>query len=136
MARHADSGRAPFLSSLGALLAPFPGRLDFAARLALICALTVLVVEIYQTPDPALTAYSMIDRTKPIRGVVQGVGFGVLDTDRINLPRSLPYVDRSLNWVRVAQRFPVRVRLEHPPDELVRLGVTAVVEVKHGEACG
>ena len=26
--------------------------------------------------------------------------------------RSLPFVERSLNWVRVAQRFPVRIRLE------------------------
>ena len=40
-----------------ALLRPFPGRLEFSVRLALACALTTLVVEIYQTPDPALTAY-------------------------------------------------------------------------------
>jgi multidrug resistance protein MdtO len=39
------------------LLAPQPGRLEFAARLALICALTVLITEIYQTPEPALAAY-------------------------------------------------------------------------------
>jgi multidrug resistance protein MdtO len=39
------------------LLAPKPGRLELASRLALICALTVLVAEIYQTPEPALTAY-------------------------------------------------------------------------------
>jgi multidrug resistance protein MdtO len=39
------------------LLAPQPGRFELATRLALICAITVLVVEIYQTPDPALTVY-------------------------------------------------------------------------------
>ena len=39
------------------LLAPNPERLEFAARIALICALTTLVTEIYQTPEPALTAY-------------------------------------------------------------------------------
>jgi multidrug resistance protein MdtO len=39
------------------LLAPKPGRFELASRLALICALTVLVAEIYQTPEPALTAY-------------------------------------------------------------------------------
>jgi multidrug resistance protein MdtO len=38
-------------------LAPRPGRFELTTRLALICALTVLVVEIYQTPDPALTVY-------------------------------------------------------------------------------
>ena len=42
---------------IGRLLAPQPGRLELAGRLALICALTVLVAEIYQTPEPALTAY-------------------------------------------------------------------------------
>ncbi|WP_345817418.1 multidrug transporter subunit MdtN (plasmid) [Paraburkholderia sp. PREW-6R] len=82
-----------------------------------------------------VTAFSMIDRRRPIKGTVQGIGAGVLDTDRINLPRSVPYVERSLNWVRVAQRFPVRIRLEHPPQALVRLGATAVVEIKHGDAC-
>jgi multidrug efflux system membrane fusion protein len=81
------------------------------------------------------TVYSMIDRTQAIKGVVQGVGSGVLDTDRVNLPRSVPYVERSLNWVIVAQRFPVRVRLIDPPQNLVRLGATAVVEVKHGAGC-
>ncbi|MEJ0096093.1 MAG: FUSC family protein [Methylocella sp.] len=49
------------------LLAPFPGRLEFAARLALICALTTLVVEIYQTPEPALTAYVAFFVVKPDR---------------------------------------------------------------------
>jgi membrane fusion protein, multidrug efflux system len=81
------------------------------------------------------TVYSMIDRTAPIKGVVQGLGAGVLGTDRVNLPRSVPYVGRSLNWVIVAQRFPVRIRLVDPPEALVRLGATAVVEMKHGNSC-
>jgi membrane fusion protein, multidrug efflux system len=81
------------------------------------------------------TVYSMIDRQKPVKGVVQGIGSGVLDTERVSVPRSLPYVERSLNWVKVAQRFPVRIRLENPPESLMRLGATAVVQVKHGQAC-
>lgn len=81
------------------------------------------------------TVYSMIDRSKPIKGVVEGIGWGVLDEERINLPRSVPYVERSLNWVRVAQRFPVRVRLDAPRPELMRLGASAIVEVKHGAEC-
>jgi multidrug efflux system membrane fusion protein len=81
------------------------------------------------------TAYSLIDRSKPIKGTVQGIGAGVLDTERVDLPRSVPYVERSLNWVRVAQRFPVRVRLQNPSAGLMRLGATAVIEVKRGPAC-
>lgn len=45
------------LGEVARQLAPRPGRFEFTTRLALICALTVLVVEIYQTPDPALTVY-------------------------------------------------------------------------------
>jgi multidrug efflux system membrane fusion protein len=81
------------------------------------------------------TVFSMINREIPIKGFVQGIGWGVVDQDRINIPRSVPYVERSLNWVRVAQRFPVRVRLENPPQQLVRLGASAVVEIKHGTSC-
>jgi membrane fusion protein, multidrug efflux system len=81
------------------------------------------------------TVFSMLDRKVPIKGIVQGIGWGVVDQDRVNVPRSVPYVERSLNWVRVAQRFPVRVRLEQPPQELMRLGASAVVEIKHGAAC-
>src|ERR1700722_5065746 len=49
------------------LLAPFPGRLEFAARLALICAVTALVSEIYQTPEPGLTVYVAFFVMKPDR---------------------------------------------------------------------
>ena len=56
MAAHVDSLRQTFRERL-ALLRPFPGRLEFSSRLALACTLTTLVAEIYQTPDPALTAY-------------------------------------------------------------------------------
>ena len=39
------------------LLAPSSGRLEYATRQALICALTTFVVQLYQTPEPALTVY-------------------------------------------------------------------------------
>lgn len=86
-------------------------------------------------PGDCATVYSMLDRRIPIKGHVQGIGWGVVDQDRVNLPRSLPYVERELNWVRVAQRFPVRIVLESPPQPLVRLGASAVVEIKHGSEC-
>ncbi len=62
----AEGGTSAF-EGIGALLAPFPGRLEFAARLALICALATLVAEIYQTPEPALTAYVAFFVMKPDR---------------------------------------------------------------------
>ena len=67
MAKRADSGWLELVSSIAELLAPFPGRLEYAARLALMCALTILVVEIYQNPDAALTAYVAFFMMKPDR---------------------------------------------------------------------
>ncbi len=81
------------------------------------------------------TVYSLIDRARPMRGIVTGIGSGVLDTERVDVPHGVPYVERSLNWVRVSQRFPVRVKLEHPPEDLVRLGASAIIEIDHGAAC-
>jgi multidrug resistance protein MdtO len=49
------------------LLAPNAERLEFAIRIALICALTTLVTEIYQTPEPALTAYFAFFFNRPER---------------------------------------------------------------------
>lgn len=82
-----------------------------------------------------VTAFSMLDRGHALRGVVQGIGSGVGDQDRINIPHSVPYVEKSLNWVRVAQRFPVRIRLVSPPAELVRVGASAVVQIRGGPVC-
>jgi multidrug resistance protein MdtO len=59
--------RGTFGAELIRLLGPRPGRLAFAARLALICALSTLIAEIYQTPDPALTAYIAFFLNKPDR---------------------------------------------------------------------
>lgn len=82
------------------------------------------------------TVYSMIDRRHAMRGTVDGIGVGITDTDRINLPRALPYVQPSVNWVHVAKRFPVRIKLESPPEALARVGASATVEIRHGAACG
>lgn len=79
--------------------------------------------------------YALADRSVPIAGRVEGIGWGVVSEDLLNLPRGLPYVPKSLNWVRIAQRFPVRIRLQDPPESLMRMGASAVAIVHHGERC-
>lgn len=81
------------------------------------------------------TVYSMIDGSRPMRGRVTGIGAGVMDGEKLDLPRGVPYVEKSLNWVRVSQRFPVRVALDAPPADLVRVGASARIEIGHGRAC-
>jgi membrane fusion protein, multidrug efflux system len=65
-------------------------------------------------------------------GVVDSVGFGVTpDPDVIGrLETGLPDVQRTLNWVHLAARYPVRVRVENPASELFRVGESAVVTIR------
>src|SRR5262249_7240201 len=61
------------------------------------------------------------------RGVVRGTGWALFQRDGASVD-GLPAVEPTLNWVRLARRFPVRVRLEPPdPERPYRMGATAVV---------
>src|SRR5215510_13646948 len=63
------------------------------------------------------------------RGVVQGIGWANKPQDGATVG-VLPEVQQTLNWVRLANRFQVRVRLEeHDPQRPFRMGTTAVVTV-------
>ena len=81
------------------------------------------------------TVYALADRTRAIPGRVEGSGWGVMSEDLINIPRSLPIVPKNLDWVRIAQRFPVRIHLSDPPEELMRVGASATAIVHHGSDC-
>jgi multidrug efflux system membrane fusion protein len=65
-------------------------------------------------------------------GIVDSVGFGVTpDPDVIGrLEPGLPDVQRTLNWVHLASRYPVRVRVENPTPGLFRVGESAVVTIR------
>ncbi len=66
-------------------------------------------------------------------GVVDSVGFGVQpDTTLVGTfgGTGLPDVQRSLNWVHLATRFPVRVRIQAPETEPFRLSESAVVVMR------
>jgi membrane fusion protein, multidrug efflux system len=66
---------------------------------------------------------------RPLTGHVESLGWGVAsDEGGLPLP-GLPHVPRSLNWVRIAQRFPVRIQLDNPPPDLVRVGASVVIVV-------
>jgi membrane fusion protein, multidrug efflux system len=65
-------------------------------------------------------------------GVVDSVGFGVLPDSTLigSFSPGLPDVQRSLNWVRLATRYPVRVRIRAPESEQFRLGESTVVVIR------
>lgn len=81
------------------------------------------------------SVYVLAKPKQELRGKVVSIGWGVNSEEVLNLPRSLPYVQKSLNWVRVAQRFPVRILLKDPPPELMRMGASATVTVRAEQKC-
>jgi multidrug efflux system membrane fusion protein len=64
----------------------------------------------------------------PLQGHVDSIGWGVMPEDA-GITDGLPTLAKTLNWVRLAQRFPVRVLLDNPPADLMRLGTSAVTVV-------
>lgn len=81
-------------------------------------------------PGDAVTAYVMSAPKVHLRGRVESIGSAVAELENLSIA-GVPPVQRDLNWIRIAQRFPVRVALEGPPEELMRIGASAVVVVLH-----
>jgi len=81
------------------------------------------------TPGMRADVYVLSRPNVRFSGVVDSVGFGVTpDADVVGrLAPGLPDVQRTLNWVRLASRFPVRVRVTDPSPELFRVSGSAVV---------
>ncbi|OAI19353.1 secretion protein HlyD [Methylomonas koyamae] len=66
---------------------------------------------------------------KRFRGVVTGIGWAN-SPDNVKQQGVLPEVERTLNWVMLASRFPVRIEiLERDPARPLRMGMTAFVTV-------
>ncbi|WP_446743266.1 HlyD family efflux transporter periplasmic adaptor subunit [Silvibacterium acidisoli] len=84
-------------------------------------------------PGMEAEVYVMSRPNVRMKGIVESVGYGVTpDADligKLSQP-GLPDVQRTLNWVHLASRFPVRVRIESPPSDVLRLGESAVVVIR------
>ena len=65
-------------------------------------------------------------------GVVDSVGFGVTPDPDVfgRLEPGLPDAQRTLNWVHLASRYPVRIRVHNPSPALFRVGESAVVTIR------
>ncbi len=84
-------------------------------------------------PGMSADIYVMSRPTARYKGIVDSVGFGVTpDSDivgRLTAP-GLPDVQRTLNWVHLASRFPVRIRILNGPSDVFRLGESATVIIR------
>ena len=72
---------------------------------------------------------------RPFRGTVESIGFGVTPDPDImgKYGTGLPDLQRTLNWVHLASRFPVRVRIDAPQSETFRMGESSLVIVRNSK---
>jgi membrane fusion protein, multidrug efflux system len=76
--------------------------------------------------------YLMSRPDRKFQGMVESIGFGVTPDESLigKSSRDLPDVQRSLDWVHLATRFPVRVRIDHPSADYFRIGASAMVVLR------
>ena len=84
--------------------------------------------------QPGMTAdiYVMSDAGLRFTGVVESTGYGVVPDPTFwgRITSGLPDVQRTLSWVHLASRYPVRIRIQSPPSDAIRLGESAVVVIR------
>ncbi|QDF76827.1 MULTISPECIES: HlyD family secretion protein [Shewanella] len=68
-----------------------------------------------------------------LKGQVQSIGYGIAKSDGSTGNALLPNVNPSFQWIRLAQRIPVKIKLDHLPEDMqLRIGMTASVKIlKH-----
>jgi membrane fusion protein, multidrug efflux system len=81
---------------------------------------------------PGMTAemYLWSNPDRRFEGTVEGISPAVVSSDDNTEVNGVPSVQRDLNWVRIAQRFPVRIVIENPDPGVFRMGTTAVTTIK------
>ncbi|MFP3621121.1 FUSC family protein [Burkholderia sp. SIMBA_051] len=104
MAQPAADVRAPGPREILRLLAPFPGRTSIAVRVALICALTVLVTSAYGTPEAALSAYVVffMIRADRVTSIVLAAALLLIVTIVIGLVLGIAIFSIDYSILRVA----------------------------------
>ncbi|NOR79245.1 MAG: biotin/lipoyl-binding protein [Methyloprofundus sp.] len=71
---------------------------------------------------------------KPIKGKVDSLGWGIAESDGSTGYNLLPNVSPTFEWIRLAQRIPVKVYLDKLPEDVkLRIGSTASVLVRAGQ---
>jgi multidrug efflux system membrane fusion protein len=83
----------------------------------------------YLEPGMEVEIYLMAYPQRRLQGRIQGIGWAITDTEGPTLD-PIPTTSPTLDWVRLAQRFPTRIIVEDPPDDVpLRMGATAAVIV-------
>lgn len=76
---------------------------------------------------------SLMGYAPSLRGTVESLTLGISTANAAPSTQGLPNVDPVYTWVRLAQRVPVRIRIDHvPPEVTLVAGMTATIVVGDG----
>lgn len=81
-----------------------------------------------------LAQVTLMGHTKPIEGHVASIAYAIADRDNPVAPDLTANVNPVFNWVRLASRIPVRIKLEKIPENVhIAAGMTCtvVIDPKH-----
>lgn len=79
----------------------------------------------------ALAEVRLLGANQVLHGHVESIAHGITDRDNPTDVRLLANVNPSFNWVRLAQRVPVRISLDRlPPNVTIVAGMTCSVTIK------
>jgi RND family efflux transporter MFP subunit len=74
---------------------------------------------------------TLLGGSPAITGHVASIAAGIADTERAESPNLLANINPTFTWVRLAQRVPVRIELDHvPPNLRLISGLTATVQIE------
>jgi membrane fusion protein, multidrug efflux system len=80
-------------------------------------------------PGMRAEIYLLSNPDRRFQGIVEGISPAVQSQEDNVEIKGLPFVKRDLNWVRIAQRFPVRIEVQNPDPKIFRMGTTAVTTI-------
>ena len=89
------------------------------------------IVEKVRNGDRAVVTLMSYPDT-PLEGKIESVGWGIAQQNGSSGFQLLPTVQPTFEWIRLAQRIPVIVRVEPPDNVKLRAGTTASVVVMTG----
>ncbi|CDU02291.1 conserved exported hypothetical protein [Vibrio coralliirubri] len=78
------------------------------------------------------TAYVtlMMHNNIQLKGHIKSIGFGIAKQDGSTGNDLLPNVNPNFQWIRLAQRIPIKVTLDERPEDLqLRVGMTASIKI-------
>ncbi|WP_135384324.1 HlyD family secretion protein [Vibrio tasmaniensis] len=79
--------------------------------------------------DKALVTLMMHNNIQ-LEGHIKSIGFGIATQDGSTGNDLLPNVNPNFQWIRLAQRIPIKVVLDNVPEDLqLRVGMTASIKI-------